>query len=214
MGLPGGKGREVGSPSGSAGCLHALVKAEAGGLPPTAPTHPRHLDPGLCWHIRLPALPCLPVVTKEVLPGFAALLAQYTQRSPAGAPAQLQDEEAAAWAAALRQEALGAAAALRRAVEACRAAAAEAEAAGSGDDDGPSHGNAHSQGGAEQHGQRQQDVGSSEGEGAGAVAAAAEQLARAVSQLGAALRHAPLDAATAHALQQCAAQLGQLLGAG
>ncbi|KAL4457975.1 hypothetical protein ABPG75_012840 [Micractinium tetrahymenae] len=140
------------------------------------------------------------------LPGeaFTALMQQYAARTPGPPPAE---EEMAAWAAALRQEALGAAAALRRAAEAHRAAA---EAAGAGRAAEPA-----SRSGSEPPSPGAGSAGSGE-QGAvarDAVAAAAEQLDSALSQLEAALEGAPLDAAAAGTLQRCAARLAQLLAA-
>lgn len=120
-----------------------------------------------------------------------AVLQQYTQRCPAGNP-QPSEQDLSGWAASLRQEALGAAAALRRAVEAVRAQT-DAEAAGTPDSlEEPSLAPA----------------------GDAAVAAAVQQVMQGVQAAEAALRAAPMDAACEQALRECSARLVQLLGSG
>jgi hypothetical protein len=115
---------------------------------------------------------------------LAALLHQYFQRCPdAQAPGGGGQGLAAAWALALREEALAAAAALRRAVEACRACAKEVQAQGG-----------QAPGGAT----------------ATPLAAAVREVERGVEQLDGLLRSggsASLDPALASTLQQCSACL-------
>lgn len=139
----------------------------------------------------------LPPETGAALESVQPLLVQYTQRCPAGAP-QPDEEEMAGWAATLRHEALGATAALRRAVEALRA---EAEVGGT------ASGSPEMQD-SDSAGQEQDSLGE------GSLAAALQQVAAGIDAAEAALRAAPLDAGAAHLLQQCAARLSQLLGAG
>ena len=148
----------------------------------------------------------MPLHAETGLPGetFTALMQQYAVRSPGPLPAA---GEAAAWAAALRQEALGAAAALRRTVEAHRAAAEAAAAGAAAEPPARSRSEPPSQEGG--------SAGSSEQRGAapGALVAAAERLDRALAHLEAALGSAQLDPAAASTLQRCAARLAQLLAA-
>lgn len=150
------------------------------------------------------AVPALHLHAETGLPGeaFTALMQQYAARSPV---APLADEEVAAWAAALRQEALGAAAALRRAVEARRAAAGAADNAAAAEPPSRLDSEPPSQEGG--------SPGRSKGGRAapGAVATAANHLDGALAQLEAALAGGPLDAAVATTLQRCAARLDQLL---
>ena len=134
---------------------------------------------------------------------FATLLQQYTQRCP-GSSSYPSDQDAAAWAAALREEALGATAALRRVLEAHRVLAA---ATGGGEA-------AASAGQLElQHQKQERRRGA---EGSSGVPPAVQQLVRSVSQLEAALRGGQggsLDCAAAREVQQCLARLSHLMPA-
>ena len=134
---------------------------------------------------------------------FATLLQHYTQRCP-GSSTHPSDQDAAAWAAALREEALGATAALRRLLEAHRAQAATA----GGGEAAASAGHLELQ---------QQKQGRLQGaEDSSGVPPAVQQLVRSVSQLEAALRGGQggsLDGAAAREVQQCLARLSHLLPA-
>jgi len=135
---------------------------------------------------------------------FATLLQQYTQRCP-GSSTHPSDQDAAAWAAALREEALGATAALRRLLEAHRAH--QAATAGGGEA-------AASAGHLELQQQRQGRLQGAED--SSGVPPAVQQLVRSVSQLEAALRGGQggsLDGAAAREVQQCLARLSHLLPA-
>lgn len=161
-------GRDAALPGG------LLLQRLVGGLPPHST---------IASHDLLPSHPLtLGAGTGQALPGVRDVIAQYVARTPNGAW-QVDPEEAAAWAAALRQEALGAAPALRRAVEALRA---RAEAACNGSPP--------------------------EAASNGAALAAAQQVASSIQAAEAALAAAPLDPAAAQVLQQCSARLAQLLG--
>lgn len=121
---------------------------------------------------------------------MAEVLGQYMTRCP-DASQQLEEQEVAGWAAALRER--GAAPALRRAVEVLRAQAAEAAAGAEASPPDP----------------LSQVLSPS---GGGSVAAAVEQVASGIQAAEAALCTAPLDPASAQLLRQCSARLAQLLG--
>lgn len=114
------------------------------------------------------------------------LLTQYTQRSVAegSGPA---DAEVAGWAAALRQDALGAAGALRRALEAVRA---------------QDPGDGYTTSGSPPPGNEED----------GTLAAAVQAVAASIQQAEAALQAASLDPSSAQLLRQCSDRLAQLLG--
>lgn len=117
---------------------------------------------------------------------MVSLLTQYTQRSAVGGDGPAE-AEVAAWAAALRQEALGAAGALRRALEALRSQ-------DPGDD--------HPASGSPLPGEA----------GDGALAAAVQAVAASIQQAEAAMQAASLDPSSAQLLRQCSDRLAQLLG--
>ncbi len=115
-----------------------------------------------------------------------SLLTQYTQRSTAKGSGP-GEAEVAGWAAALRQEALGAAGALRRALEVLRSQDPGESRAASGSPPPDEAGN-------------------------GALAAAVAAVAASIQQAEAAVQAAPLDPSSAQLLRQCFDRLEQLLG--